>query len=187
MHPIIYDVAVSLDGFIAGPDGDISGFAHEGPVVDAYFERLKGYACAIMGRATYEFGYRFGLTPGASPYPHMKTVVFSRSLAVPDQAEISVVRDADPMPALQALRQSAGGPIYLCGGGAFAGTLLRLGQIDQLRLKRAPCLLGAGTALFDAELPPHAPAVLRTETYEYGYVYQAFDLRAPTAAQPPVA
>ena len=34
MHPIIYDVAVSLDGFIAGVSGDISKFAHEGPVVD---------------------------------------------------------------------------------------------------------------------------------------------------------
>lgn len=73
MQPIIYDVAVSIDGYISGPGGDISKFAHEGPVVDDYFARLGQYAVAIMGRHTYEFGYRFGLEPGANPYKHMRT------------------------------------------------------------------------------------------------------------------
>ena len=61
MHPIIYDVAVSLDGFICGPQADISKFDFEGPVVDDYHLRMDGYETAIMGRLTYEFGYQFGL------------------------------------------------------------------------------------------------------------------------------
>lgn len=40
MQPIIYDVAVSMDGFISGPGGDISQFAHEEPVVEDYANRL---------------------------------------------------------------------------------------------------------------------------------------------------
>ena len=41
MHPIIYDVAVSLDGFVFGPAGDISEFAHDGPVADDFAERIR--------------------------------------------------------------------------------------------------------------------------------------------------
>jgi len=69
MRPIIYDVAVSIDGFICGPDRDIFRFAQEGPVVEDYAARLANLATAIMGRATYEFGYRFGMEPDQNPYP----------------------------------------------------------------------------------------------------------------------
>ena len=60
MQPIIYDVAVSIDGYIAGPGGDISAFPASGRLVDDYLERLADYRTVIMGRDTYEFGYRFG-------------------------------------------------------------------------------------------------------------------------------
>lgn len=54
MQPLIYDVAVSIDGYIGGPDGDISQFAQDGAVVDDYTARLGLETCAtaIMGRAT---------------------------------------------------------------------------------------------------------------------------------------
>lgn len=42
MQSIIYDVAISIDGYISGPDGDISQFASEGPVVEDYMTRLAG-------------------------------------------------------------------------------------------------------------------------------------------------
>jgi len=93
LQSIIYDVAVSIDGCIAGPDGDISAFAEGGPVVEDYQARLRTYSCAIMGRATYEFGYRFGLAPGANPYPHMDCYVFSRTLEVPAGSDVHVFRD----------------------------------------------------------------------------------------------
>jgi len=67
LQPLIYDVAVSIDGYIAGPGGDIAGFAFEGPVVEDYAARLKTYGTAIMGRGTYEFGYRYGMEPGQNP------------------------------------------------------------------------------------------------------------------------
>ncbi|MFV2054116.1 hypothetical protein [Aliiroseovarius sp. YM-037] len=49
MQSIIYDVAVSIDGYISGPDGDIEKFPHQGQVVEDYFARMETYACAIMG------------------------------------------------------------------------------------------------------------------------------------------
>lgn len=56
MHPIIYRVAVSRDGIIAGPSGDVPRFTFEGPVVDDYQARMRTYRIGIMGRVTYEFG-----------------------------------------------------------------------------------------------------------------------------------
>ena len=42
-------------------------------MVNNYFERLSDYAIEVMGRATCEFGYGFGLEPGDNPYPNMDT------------------------------------------------------------------------------------------------------------------
>jgi dihydrofolate reductase len=173
MHPIIYDVAVSLDGFISGVSGDISKFAHEGRVVDQYLKRLETYKTAIMGRKTYEFGYGFGLKPGQNPYPHMRTVVFSDTLEVPEQADISVHRRPTPEEILT-LARNADGPVYLCGGGDFAGWMLEQGLINRLILKRAPCVLGSGTPLFGAYAPPTSLSRIRTETYENGYLLEEF-------------
>lgn len=147
MREIIYDVATSLDGFIAGPDDDVSAFPAEGDHVAAYQARLERYATAIMGRRTYEFGYRFGLQPGARAYPHMDHHVFSRSLELPEGSEVSVVRDGW-RERVEALRAARGGPIYLCGGGILAGWLANEGLIDRLRLKINPLVLGAGVPLF---------------------------------------
>lgn len=176
MQQIIYDVAVSIDGYISGPGGDISQFAHEGAVVQDYSARLETYATVIMGRATYEFGYRFGMQPGQNPYAHMDTIVLSKSLDLPDGAEVVVQRSSDAK-AIDAIRTQSSGPIYLCGGGAFAGSLLSTGHIDVLRLKRAPIILGEGVRLFgDTSV---SPRLEHTETRDYGggYLFQEFRVR----------
>jgi dihydrofolate reductase len=154
MREIIYDVATSLDGFIAGPGDDIAGFVAEGDHVAAYQARLASYGTAIMGRRTYEFGYRFGLVPGARAWPHMDHHVFSRSLVLPGDA-VEVVRGAW-RERLEALRGTPGRPIYLCGGGVFAGWLAAEGLIDRLRLKINPVVLGGGLPLFAGLTAPLA-------------------------------
>lgn len=175
MHPIIYDVAVSLDGFISGPSGDISKFAHEGPVVDDYAARMAGYSTAIMGRETYVFGYRYGLKAGQNPYPHMKTVVFSDTLVLADSAEVSVMRSATADDIRQ-LTAAATGPAYLCGGGAFAGWMLEHGLIDLLRLKRSPILLGRGVRLFETDADIGPLKRIRTTAYDSGHLLEEFEI-----------
>ncbi|MEM1078513.1 MAG: dihydrofolate reductase family protein [Pseudomonadota bacterium] len=174
MQPVIYDVAVSLDGFISGPDGDISRFAQTGPVVEDYAARLASYGTAIMGRRTYEFGYAYGLEPGQNPYPHMETLVFSRTLELPKDSAISVVSNTW-VDRLGALKSQADRPIYLCGGGAFAGWALDQGLIDKLILKRAPCCYGGGVPLFGAALPRGFKR-LSSKSYENGYLLETFAL-----------
>lgn len=149
MRNIIYDVAASLDGFIAGPGGDVSLFPHEGDHVADYLKRLESYGTVIMGRSTYEFGYQFGLKPGKRAYPHMDHHIFSSALTVPDDSDVTIVRESW-LATIERLRNADNDrPIYLCGGGAFAGWCLSEGLIDKLIIKRAPIVLASGVALFD--------------------------------------
>ena len=130
-----------------------------------------------MGRATYEFGYRFGLEPGANPYPHMHCIVFSRQLDLPAGADVEIVR-TNGAERIERLKRNGTGPVYLCGGGQFAGWLLSLGMIDRLRLKRAPIFLGDGTRLFGDRTEGFDARLLSSKPYDDGLLYQEFDLSA---------
>ncbi len=175
MQPIIYDVAVSVDGYISGPSGDVSQFDYEGPAVEDYQARMVEYAVAVMGRITYEFGYAFGMEPGDNPYKHMKTNVFSKSISLPSDSDVKVQRTSDAS-CLRNLRATSDGPIYLCGGGAFAGSLLAMGLIDRIFLKRAPLVLGGGVSLFGKTDAPSKLRRVSVKRYDSGYLLEEFDL-----------
>jgi len=177
MSKLIYDVAVTVDGFIAREDGNTEGFAADGPVVEDYFARLQGYGSVVMGRKTYEYGYDYGLVPGARAYPHMEHYIFSSSLRFADDAEVAVhVLAEDPLATVRRLKDEAEADIYLCGGGALAGALLEGGLIDQLVLKRNPLLFGRGVPLFGASRRDIKLALVDSQRYDSGVVLQRYDL-----------
>ncbi len=194
MRSIIYHVATSVDGFIAGPGATpaetIAGFAASGPHVDEYLRELQEYDTVIMGRRTYEFGYAFGLEAGRAAYPHMQNYVFSRTMPEPESQDdqFFLVRDApdesgDGLDRVRELRESRGSAIYLCGGGAFAGTLLRAGLIDRIKLKISPVVLGSGVRLFEfTDARPigdsRALKLIASKNYENGVALQTYSVDA---------
>jgi dihydrofolate reductase len=182
LRRIVYDVAVTLDGYIAGPGDDISAFPADGDHVTAYRERLQGYTTVVMGRRTYESGYRFGLRPGARAYPHMDHHVFSRTIALPAARAVEVVRDGW-REALEALRRGPGGDIYLCGGGTFAGLVASAGLLDRLRAKRVPVVQGAGVPLFAGLARPLRLRRLAIEPYESGVELVEYAIAVPGASE----
>ena len=147
MRKIIYYVASSLDGFIAGLNEDISDFILDGPGVKKYQEDLLEFETVIMGRSTYEFGYKFGLQPGQPAYPHMKHYIFSDKLNLSEAHENVHVEEMD-VSTIKRLKEESTTDIYLCGGGMFAGWLLDEGLVDVLKLKLNPVVLGRGIRLF---------------------------------------
>ena len=165
MRKVIYDVAMTLDGFIGHEDGSIGKFVAEGAHVDAYLERLQHYDTVVMGRKTYEFGYQYGLEPGARAYPHMEHHIFSSSLSFA-KSQVNVVKD-EPHATVRQLKEEDGGPIYLCGGGALAGHLLKHKLIDELIIKLNPvCSARAFRFSVNMKRPPNlhclAPSVTTT-------------------------
>lgn len=147
MRKIIYYVAISIDGFIAGPGGDASKFIARGKGVKKYLNDLEKFDTVIMGRKTYEFGYAFGLQPGQPAYAHMRHYIFSNDLSFQNPHENVHVSEPD-IDLIKNLKSEEGSDIYLCGGGQFAGWLLDEGLIDEVILKINPLILGEGISLF---------------------------------------
>lgn len=149
MHPLIYHVAVTLDGFIARSDGSVPGFPASGSHVDAYQDQLSNYAAIVMGRGTYEAGYKYGMKPGELPYGERPHHIFSATLDVPQSVDLHIER-GETLAAIDRIKANSAGPVYLCGGGRLAGYLLTQRRIDLLHLKLAPLVYGAGIRLFEA-------------------------------------
>jgi len=140
MRKLVYHVAITADGFIAREDHSFDCFVNEGDHVTDYFASFAGYDAVLMGRRTYDIGLKLGVT---DPYPMLDTYVFSRSLKESPHPRVKVVAE-DAVGVVRKLKAQEGKPIYLAGGGEFAGMLLAEGLVDELLLKLNPLLLGTG-------------------------------------------
>ncbi|MBD0777601.1 dihydrofolate reductase [Maribacter sp. ANRC-HE7] len=147
MHKIVYYIASSLDGFIAGKNDDISRFILQGKGVEKYQADLSNFKTVIMGRRTYEFGFQYGLVPGQPAYINMEHYIFSDTLEIENLAD-SVHIEKKSIDRIKRIKANAKTDIYLCGGGTFAGWLLDNDLIDQLKIKLNPIILGEGIKLF---------------------------------------
>lgn len=177
MRKIIYHVATTLDGFIARKDGTTGGFLENGEHVADYLNSLKDYDTVVMGRRTYEYGYDYGLKPGQPAYPHMMHYIFSRSLRLEYCHEQLEVISSDEVGFINHLKQSVGSPIYLCGGGVFAGFLLKHKLIDELKIKINPVLFGDGIRLFGDNFAMPALHHVHSVSYDTGVIVQTYDLK----------
>lgn len=167
MRNIVYYVASSIDGFISGLDDNISGFVGEGNGVEKYLGDLASYDTVIMGRKTYEFGYKYGLKPGQLAYPHMEHFIFSSTLVFENKDPKVHLREIS-LEEIGKIRQQSGSDIYLCGGGKFAGWLLDNQQIDFLKVKLNPLILGQGIKLFGDSEKGFKTELIDTTTYDNG-------------------
>lgn len=158
-------MAISIDGFIAQENDNIDLFPTEGEHIQEYIESLTKYDTCIMGRRTYEFGYRYGLLPGENPYPHMTTYVYSRSLSFDQQDKNLFLVAENRVEQVAQLKEDKGVPMYLCGGGIFASELLNHQLIDELHIKHLPIIIGVGVPLF-IKSSNHC-TLLRTSVKEY--------------------
>jgi dihydrofolate reductase len=145
-----YQVAVSLDGFIAGPNGEYDWIVMD-PSID-FAAMYKEFDTAVMGRKTYAVVTAQG---GNGVMPGLDVVVFSRTLPAAVYPGVRIVND-DPGKVVAALKKKPGRDIWLFGGGALFRSLLDAGLVDTVEVAVVPVLLGAGIPL----LPPGAATKL---------------------------
>ena len=172
---IIYYVAISLDGYISGPDEDISGFVGEGNGVEKYLNDLKEFSTVIMGRKTYEFGYKYGLEPGKLAYPHMEHYIFSKTLKF-ENADPKLHIQSMDLEVIKDIRAASETDVYLCGGGEFAGWLLDNEMIDVLKLKINPLILGGGVSIFGTSQKSHKLELTDSELYDGGLMINTYSI-----------
>lgn len=176
MRKIIYYVATSIDGFISGPNDDISDFVGEGNGVDKYLKDLAAFDTVIMGKNTYEFGYKFGLKPGQPAYPNMEHYIFSDTLTFENKNNFVHIKKLN-LDEINKVKQQNGTDIYLCGGGQFAGWLLDNEYIDILKIKLNPLILGKGIRLFGDSTKNFKIELIDTETYENGLQIMTYKIK----------
>jgi dihydrofolate reductase len=129
-----YQVACSLDGYIAGPNGEYDWIITD-PDID-FRELMSQYDTVFMGRRTFaEMGG--GLSVG------MKTFVFSRTLRQEDCPGVTIV-SARLKEQIQEVRDTPGKDIWLFGGGELFRSLLELNCVDTVEPAIIPVILGAG-------------------------------------------
>jgi dihydrofolate reductase len=142
MRKVRYSVAMSLDGFLADPDGEVDWLPEE---LDFDWTAFMGrFDTAVMGRTTFEFMMDHGGVDPASPLRHY---VCSRTLDPAQHPQVTVVDDA--VGAVSRLREGEGKEVWLMGGGGLLSDLLDARLVDAVELVVVPILLGGGVPFID--------------------------------------
>lgn len=176
MRPVRYNVAASLDGYIAGPEGEFDWIPMD-PDVDfaAIFANVD---TVLLGRYSYELVRQGESAPWA---PGTRVYVASRTLRPEEHPDITVVAD-DVGRTVAALRGEDGdGEIWLFGGGELFRSLLGEGQVDRVEVTVVPALLGGGVPLLPPGGPRTALTLTGTRQYPSGMVTLSYTVSHPAA------
>ncbi|CAM3314815.1 dihydrofolate reductase family protein [Kibdelosporangium persicum] len=187
MRKLVYYVGISLDGYIAGPGGEIDFY----PVSDEYMAWMaehypetlpthvrkhlgfddapnKAFDTLVMGLGTYQPALDIDIT---SPYAHVKQYVVSTTFEKIDDPAVTLVRD--PLPLVKELKQADGLDIWLAGGGKLAGSLLP--EIDQLVIKSYPVIAGTGVLAVNGAFQPTRFTPTKQVSFDSGVYVTWFD------------
>jgi dihydrofolate reductase len=172
MRQVILQMSVTVDGYVAGTDGDGDwGLPPEHPDVTAWkVASLRQVGTHIMGRVTYEqmAGYWPNETGEYAEFMNtLPKVVFSKTLPAAGWPGSRVAR-GDLTEEITALKSESGGEIMAHGGAAFVQALSRLGLIDEYRLVILPVALGRGLPLFKDLAKPLRVDLAEARTFPDG-------------------
>jgi len=172
---VLYRVAASLDGYIAGPSGELDWIVHD-PAIDLA-KVYQSVDTVLLGRRTYELTRQ----PGAPPWPQgWRIYVFSRTLKPEEHPGVTVVSD-DAGPGVAALRAAPGREIWLFGGGSLFRSLLVAKQVDVVEVAVIPVLLGGGVPLLETGAPLTRLSLQHVQSYPSGLVSLRYEIRAAAA------
>jgi dihydrofolate reductase len=171
MKSICYAVAMSLDGYIAGRNGEADWIPID-PDVD-FAELWSRFDILLMGRKTYEMA-RTGLekfgTQGS------RIVVASRSLRRENAPNVTIISELT-LDAIAGLRVQAKKDIWLFGGGELFRSLLSMGAVDSIEAAVIPVLLGGGLPLLPSYTQRVTLKLVEHKPFRSGRMLLKYDLR----------
>ncbi|RYO79977.1 hypothetical protein DL764_009952 [Monosporascus ibericus] len=152
MARIRYNVAATLDGFIASPDGSTDWIV-EDPTID-FAELFSQFDSFIMGRKTWETLVGFGDQNPLRNLPGVEISVASTTLDgnAPENRNVTLLRDEGEILQWARSRKEGGSgkDLWVYGGGALCEILLRAGLVETVEVAIMPVLIGTGIKLIEA-------------------------------------
>lgn len=172
MRNIILQLAVSLDGFIEGPNGEFDWcFTDADYGMTAFSKRIDAI---FIGRKSYELTLSMG---GSTPpgFPPVKEYVFSNSLTKVEGDRMLVSDDL--LKEVNKIKNEPGKDIWLYGGASLTSTFIDLGLVDEMALAVHPILLGAGKPLFENVKDRIHLQLIDSQSYPSGLVMLSYKFR----------
>ena len=172
MRKIILQLAVSLDGYIEGPDGEFDWcFTDQDYGMSEFFKRVD---TTFMGRKTYELA--LAMQDQAPPgFPKMKEYVFSNSMQTAKE-DVILVR-GDTKKEVEKIKKQKGRDIWLFGGAELISSLMNLHLIDEIILAVHPVVLGDGKQLFRDINERTWLTLTSHKIYPNGLVFLAYSIK----------
>lgn len=172
MRRVRYSVAASLDGFIAGPEGEYDWIPMD-PTIDfaAFYSTID---TVLMGRGTYEI-VQMQKEQGKGQEVGPRSYVFSRKLKQEDHPDVTIVAD-DAAGTVARLRAEEGKDIWLMGGGVLFRSLVDANVVDTVEIGIVPILLGGGIPLFPPGATRAKLAYVKSETFPSGIILARYNV-----------
>ena len=165
MRKVILGLGISLDGYIARPDGAVDFlFMPKDYSMGPFFATID---TALMGRKTYDVAVKMG--GGGFSGSAMKNYVFSHSQLPGERGGVIFVNES-PKTFLGHLRERPGKNIWLMGGGELARDFLKDDLVDELYIGIVPTLIGEGIPLFPSGFPQREFSLIENKTFSKGLV-----------------
>ena len=169
---MILSLAVSLDGFIEGPNGEYDWcFTDQDYGMSEFFKRIDSL---FIGRKSYELTQSMG-GAGMEGFPKMIEYVFSNTLQSVKAGAVLVKGDIETE--VKRIKNEHGKDIWLFGGASLTSSLLKFNLVDEITLAVHPIILGAGKRLFEHVATRIHLELIDSKTYSSGLVMLTYGVR----------
>ncbi len=163
MRNVVLEAAITLDGYIARPDGSVDYlFTPKGFSLEPFFKSID---VVIMGRKTYEVGLKLG------GFAMFKIPCYIMTHSMPEREEENLrFTHQSPRELVTELRKQKGKDIWLMGGGELTRSFLQEDLVDELSFGVVPFLLGEGVPMFPSGFPQRDFTLLESKAYSGGFL-----------------
>lgn len=174
MRKVILGLAVSLDGYIEGPNGEFDWcMTDQDYGMNEFFSRVDA---VFMGRKSYELAEQMSADGQDIPgMPKMTEYVFSNTLTKAKEGIIIIKGNIEDE--VHRIKNSEGKDIWLFGGTLLTSSLMNAGLVDELWLSVHPILLGSGKPLFTGITKRINLVLTESKTYDTGLVSLKYALK----------
>lgn len=181
MRKVIFLIHLSLDGYVAGPNGEMDWIVYNEEMEKYSHDLHRTTDTAIYGRVTWQMMDFYwpsvlsdplstgGALAHAQWYDSAEKIVFSRTLQSVKPQKTRLIRE-NVGAEMSKIKQQPGKDLWLIGSPGLAQTFMELGLIDEYRININPVVLGSGKLLFGHSASALRLKLLEARTFEGGVV-----------------